>query len=130
MSRIFSTLGTRLGQFVFIGFLTPAGVALSMAILPSLSTAQAAEHFKDLQVLPKNIERPVLKNVMKAQAKALGVDCDFCHKEPTMEADTPKKTIAREMMRMTDELNQKYKNTTHGNVTCTTCHRGQKSPAG
>lgn len=52
----------------------------------------------DLQVLPKTISKADLKAVMKLQSKALGVDCDFCHKSPNMEADTDHKKVAREMM--------------------------------
>lgn len=85
--------------------------------------------FKDLQVMPKDVTKAQLKAVMKEQSKALGVDCDHCHKEPDMAADTPKKTIAREMMRMTAELNKKYRSTTNGKVTCWSCHRGEKRPA-
>jgi hypothetical protein len=45
-----------------------------------------------------------------------------------MEADTEKKRIARDMMRMTAELNKKYRATTNGKVTCMTCHRGKARP--
>lgn len=85
--------------------------------------------FKDLQVLPKDIAKAQLKTIMKEQAKALGVDCEHCHKEPDMAADHPKKMIAREMMKMTAELNKKYRSTTNGKVTCWSCHRGAARPA-
>jgi hypothetical protein len=97
---------------------------------PPLAVAPAGPGvFKDLQVLPKDTTKAQIKAIMKEQSKALGVDCDHCHKEPDMAADTPKKTIAREMMKMTAELNKKYRSTTNGKVTCWSCHRGAMRPA-
>lgn len=91
--------------------------------------ADAADSgFKDLQVLPKNISKAELKAIMKQQSKALGVDCDHCHKQPNMDAPTTNKTAAREMMQMTTAINATYKNTMK-KVTCWTCHRGQSHPA-
>jgi hypothetical protein len=105
------------------------------ATAPPAAAAQAATPapsgggvFKDLQVLPKDITKAQLKTIMKEQSKALGVDCDHCHKEPDMAADTPKKAIAREMMRMQSEINKKYRTSTNGKVTCWSCHRGQARP--
>lgn len=116
---------------------TFASLALPFALMLSFSSAQAQapappaapSMWKDLRVLPKEISKPELKSIMKTMSKSLGVDCDLCHKEPNMEADTPNKKIAREMMQMTAELNKKYRPTTNGKVTCFTCHRGDKRPA-
>lgn len=110
-----------------------ASLALPFALVLSFSSAEAQapgpSMWKDLRVLPKEISKPELKGVMKNMSKALGVDCDFCHKEPNMEAETPKKKLARDMMQMTDELNKKYRPSTNGKITCFTCHRGDKRPA-
>lgn len=87
---------------------------------------------KNLQVLPKSTTKDQLKVIMKTQAKALGVECDFCHDVPDMASDKlPKKQAARQMMKMTAELNQKWldgKNGPKGQVTCNTCHRGAEKP--
>lgn len=85
---------------------------------------------KNLQVLPKASTKEQVKAVMKAQAKALGVECDFCHDVPDMASDKlDKKKTARAMMKMTDELNAKwFKPKTP--VTCATCHRGKQKPEG
>lgn len=96
---------------------------------PPPAPSTAAGPWKNLKVLPKNITKPELKAIMKAQSKALGVDCDYCHKEPNMEAETEKKQVAREMMRLTDDVNKKYRSATDGKVTCWSCHRGEKHPA-
>ena len=68
----------------------------------------AAQEWKDLQVLPRNISKADMKTIMKAQSKALGVDCDFCHQMPTPEKETAKKKTARTMMRMVNDINAKY----------------------
>lgn len=100
-------------------------MASALLALPLAASAQ----FKDLQILPKNIAKDQLKNVMKAQAKALGKDCDFCHKMPDTVGDTQMKTRAREMMKMVAALNDKkvYPGA-EGHITCWTCHRGAVHP--
>jgi hypothetical protein len=92
-----------------------------------------ADGFKNLQVLPKTISKEALKAQMKGQAKALGVECDFCHDVPDMASDkNDKKAIARKMIAMTDELNDKYIKPLKGGekhlVTCGNCHQGHESP--
>jgi hypothetical protein len=121
--------------------LLAAGVGcLALLIAVALPRAQAQPKvapaatgpvlFKNLQVLPKEITKAELKATMKGYSKALGVDCEFCHKEPDMDFDTPKKKVAREMMTLTKEVNVKYRSSLgKKNVSCFTCHRGQKEPA-
>jgi hypothetical protein len=92
-----------------------------------------AEGFKNLQVLSKTISKEELKAQMKGQAKSLGVECDFCHEVPDMASDkNEKKAIARKMIAMTAELNEKYirplKDGSKHLVTCGTCHQGKESP--
>ena len=115
--------------------LLPAA-SLLLCALPALSQAQApkpaapaagAAVFKNLQVLPKDISKPMLKTTMKEMAKALNVDCDHCHNEPDMAADTDKKKTAREMMDMVKTINAKFPMTMK-KVTCWTCHRGKPQP--
>ena len=113
-------------------------LALLLCALPTLSLAQApkpagpppaagAVVFKNLVVLPKDITKPALKATMRDIAKSLNVDCDHCHKEPDMAADTDKKKIAREMMEMVKTINTKFPMTLK-KVTCWTCHRGKPEP--
>ena len=109
---------------------------LALAFLVGGSVALAENTpagYKNLQVLPKTITKDELKAQMKAQAKALGVECDFCHDVPDMASDkNDKKLIARKMIFMTAELNQKYITPLKGGekhqVTCGTCHQGHESP--
>lgn len=101
-----------------------------------------ADKFKNLQVLPKNISEDSLNRIMDGFTESLGVDCRYCHtrdkKADTLiydKDDKAEKEIARNMMRMTTDINEKY---FHFNedvkagevqaVTCYTCHRGEPMP--
>jgi hypothetical protein len=98
----------------------------------------------NLQVLPKDIAVPDLMGMMRGYTKALGVECTFCHEvdaathRPNFASDAkPDKAIARTMISMTQEINQKYLSTVNDpdatpadkTVTCGTCHRGNSMPA-
>jgi hypothetical protein len=98
----------------------------------------------NLKVLPKDIPTAELMATMRGFTKALGVECTFCHAEdpkthrPNFALDTkPDKEIARTMISMTQEINQKYMAMVNDpdatpadkTVTCGTCHRGNEMPA-
>ena len=95
---------------------------------------------RNLQVLPKDISNEKLDSIMKSYNKALGVACNFCHVRVHDQTDSlnyasdkdPMKTTARNMMRMTIEINRKNfwtdkKKKAHelNEVSCYTCHRGE-----
>ena len=98
--------------------------------------------FKNLQVLPKNITTDSLDKIMDGFNVQLGVDCNYCHvKDKKADSlifdkdDKPEKEIARNMMRMTMDINKKYfqfnEEVTAAQVqavTCYTCHKGQPMP--
>ncbi len=72
---------------------------------------------------------------MQAIASALGVECAYCHSAPRGSGQSePKKDIARQMIAMTRELNERVQTVTGkaaGAVTridCITCHRGVPLP--
>lgn len=98
---------------------------------------------RNLKVLPKDISDQKLDSIMESYNKALGVKCEFCHVKQKVypgnfdyRSDAePMKENAREMMRMTIEINKnhfyfnkdiqpEYLNT----ITCKTCHRGEPFP--
>jgi hypothetical protein len=102
---------------------------------------------RNLKVLPATISDQRLDSIMQSYNKALGVSCDFCHVKSKMfnlkdgldyAADgEPMKENARDMMRMTIEINKHHfyydKNKEPyllNAVTCFTCHRGEAFPAG
>lgn len=100
--------------------------------------------FKNLKVLPKNINKEQLDSVMKSFTVALGVKCNFCHIRLDDEQKTwdfasdgnKHKNIARDMIKMTVKLNKKYFDvkdskslTADLEVSCYTCHNGKAHPA-
>ena len=96
----------------------------------------------NLQVMPKDTPRNVVVQRMQAINQALGVQCGYCHvfegngnpaNDFASDVKTPK-LVARVMMQMTGDINQKItanikkpadELTTVG---CMTCHRGEAIP--
>ncbi len=100
--------------------------------------------YKNLKVLPKNINKQQLDSVMKDFTVALGVKCNFCHvrlddeqKNWDFASDgNNHKNIARDMMRMTTKINKKFFDVKNAKsldadleVSCFTCHGCKAHPA-
>ncbi len=113
---------------------------------------------KNLQVLPKDMPRNQVTAIMRQFAMALGVRCEHCHAEAPAAAnadaapaagrggrgggppldyaldDKETKKVAREMMKMVNDINGKYMPAAGRNptdltrVTCETCHHGLAKP--
>src|SRR5262245_13434274 len=69
---------------------------------------------KNLQVLPKDMTTPQVFGVMRVMSAGLGVNCGYCHvweqgsPNNDMAADTKAaKLVAREMMQMTNGINER-----------------------
>ncbi|MEO8406450.1 MAG: c-type cytochrome, partial [Chitinophagaceae bacterium] len=99
--------------------------------------------FTNLKVLPKDISEKEMNIIMVDEFEdALGVSCNFCHaKQKDSEKldyasdENPQKENARNMMRMTLEINQKYFMVKHPligdsslQISCNNCHQGQPYP--
>lgn len=100
--------------------------------------------WENLKVLPQNISKDSLNGLMENYALSLGVKCNYCHipskKDPTKLdfANDAKieKEIARGMIVMTNEINEKYfqpyfpdpKPKQVHVVNCVMCHRGTTNP--
>jgi hypothetical protein len=109
-------------------------VTLVSAGLPSQNK------YKNLKILPKDISKEALDKVMDHFKISLGVGCNYCHSRKAgtedLEFESDKKSekeIARKMMLMTNDINNKYfdfnkKQTTIEAVSCATCHRGEPRP--
>ena len=91
---------------------------------------------KNLQVLDFESIRDV-KKYMNTVAKDLGVKCSFCHDIRNKSKDTDNKIIARDMMKMQKEINERFLLTVSDSlisdeipsqISCWTCHRGSKHP--
>lgn len=120
-------------------------VTLGFAAVITASLAFTADEpiYKNLKILPKNITKEQIDSVMHHYTASLNVKCNFCHirneekKEWDFASDANKhKRIARDMMRMTNKINDNYFTLTGAKrdlntqlmVTCYTCHRGSKEP--
>lgn len=118
---------------------------LITCMLFSLAAIQAPVEpgFKNLKVLPKDISAQMLDYIMDEEfCKGLGVKCKYCHAKTEDGTDLdfasdakPEKEIARKMMLMSLDINQKYFGSSHpfigdstASVTCITCHRGDPYP--
>ena len=114
---------------------------LCIALLGSLPIPGLwADEFSRLEVLPKDIERRELMEIMKGYARGLGVRCHHCHVGeeglPLSEFDfasdaKPNKEVARSMIRMTRQINDslaKLGREAVLEVSCVTCHHGQARP--
>lgn len=118
-------------------------VLISFAAMSFKLTRQEDPIFKNLKVLPKNITKDQMDSVMKSYAAALDVKCNFCHVRKTDSLKTwdyasdgnKHKLVARQMITMTNKINEKYFNVTGKKnleaslmVTCYTCHNGKPEP--
>ena len=112
-------------------------------ILMSFAVTKDEPTYKNLKVLPKNINKKQMDSVMHHFASSLGVKCNYCHqynaeqKAMDFASDAnEKKGVARNMLKMMQKLNKKYfhvndsKNLTAKlEITCYSCHNGKANPA-
>jgi outer membrane lipoprotein-sorting protein len=102
-------------------------IILVFAAFTTTASAQTAgETLKNVQVL-KDVPMTQWDDTMELIGGSIGVNCQYCH-ERALEGDGKKpKQVAREMMRMTREINNAHY---EGKpvVTCNTCHQGSKQP--
>ena len=100
---------------------------------------------RNLRVIPKNVSDEELTDIMRHINKALGVNCSYCHQQipgqKTREGHQAhdfasdakiQKQIARKMMRMTRDINERLGDMGDGafeKVSCMTCHRGHTQPS-
>ena len=116
-------------------------IAAICLVLPA--TLQAQEEPQNLQVLPKDMPRSQLTQVMRGFTQALGVRCSACHVgeegQPLSTYDFASddknmKVTAREMLKMVVAINGTYlanlpyRHDAELRVTCVTCHRGVRHP--
>jgi hypothetical protein len=125
---------TCLASIITVGFFA--------IIFVGASAFQPEETYKNLKVLPKDISHEALGKEMHFYNQSLNVKCNYCHAaDPArpgrldFASDSNKmKDEAREMMILTNELNEKYFHTKPNTpqisnaVNCYTCHRGEEFP--
>lgn len=144
-----------------MSFLRSVSVVVVSALVAPAVLAQGGPPPKNLQVLPKEMTRQQVQAVMMNFTAALGVRCEHCHMEdknapapppagaapagapagrgggPPLDFaadDKETKKIAREMLKMVQDINGRYLpltgRTTPGRdkVSCETCHHGLSKP--
>lgn len=95
--------------------------------------------YKNLKVYPKNISTAKLDRDMELFSRSLNVECSYCHVREGENWDYAsdkkhKKEEARDMMRMTRDINEKYFGADSTSkpsdlaMNCFTCHRGEEEP--
>jgi tetratricopeptide (TPR) repeat protein len=119
-------------------------LALPALLLDCVSAhGQVPDKFTNLKVLPKNISKSELTQIMRNFSFALGARCEHCHMEkkaPEKGLDfaaddkDPKKT-ARLMLQMVEAINRDYVGKVDRadkaapiRVQCVTCHHGITEP--
>ena len=105
--------------------------------------AQIPDSFTNLKVLPRDIRRDSLVQIMRGFSLSLGVRCQYCHVGGDgvsfegvefAKDDDPDKLKARFMLQMVDSLNRVVLPKLPGlsgpplRVECKTCHRGASRP--
>ncbi len=120
-----------------------SAILATIILIAGPAAGQIPDQFQNLEVLPKDIEKRALVEVMKSFCSALDVRCTHCHVgeegAPLSEVDfvsdeNEHKQVTRVMMRMVDSINNTHlPKTGHDasdllQVQCVTCHRGQAKP--
>ena len=119
-------------------------IAMTILVIAGIAAVPSApNNYKNLKVLPKDISTKDLSRIMIDEFEdGLGVSCGFCHAEVKdshkldyASDEKPEKEIARLMMKMTLDVNEKYFQVPHPligdsvlSITCMTCHKGQPRP--
>lgn len=133
-----------ISTILFLSFIVVLGFLYSFTTQAISNYNETQPKWQNLKVLPQDISKDSLTHLMKVYSKSLGVNCSHCH-APSKEnpekldfADESKteKHIARGMISMTDEINEKYfkphypdpKPHQAMDVSCVMCHRGTAKP--
>lgn len=91
-------------------------------------TETAGKKFKNIKVL-NEMPAEQMGKVMNMMSASLGVNCNFCHFENDFAKDgNEHKDIARDMLKMTFELNKNYFES-RPEINCNTCHQGRPHPS-
>ena len=123
------------------GVRIPRGLLIGCAAVVLFTLPAGAQsdppQYENLQVLPSDISRDELNEIMLANLRGLGLrrlegrGCLYCH---VGSMDEPAKRKARVMMAMVREINQRHLSSLDARidesfeVSCYTCHAGRTDP--
>jgi hypothetical protein len=110
----------------------------AVVLLSASAIAQMPDKFTNLQVLPKDISKNDLMQIMRGFSFSLGVRCEHCHVQAADKKtdfpldDKDEKKTARLMLRMVAGINGDYiskvAKPSPVKVECVTCHHGLARP--
>lgn len=86
----------------------------------------AGEQFKNVKVLT-TVPSGQFLQTMRSFNAALGVECSFCHVQDRSSDEKKEKLMARSMITMSHEINEKFFKG-EMEVRCFTCHQGKEHP--
>lgn len=106
-----------------------AGVFFALKGSTQTRVETAGQRFKSIKVL-NEMPADQMGKVMNMMSASLGVNCKFCHASNDGEYEKEgfeHKDIARQMLKMTFEMNKNYFDA-RAEITCATCHQGKPMP--
>ena len=125
--------------FALTGFISNASSQSTDKQSPS-SPAQSTARPLNLKALSKDLSSEDIHTLMHSYTNAIGAPCGYCHEENSQikkmdfaSDGNPMKETARMMIRMTNDINNRYL-TQLGDrryaepLTCGNCHQGHTSP--
>lgn len=109
----------------------PDPVAVQAVVRPASAFSTSREPsgtvYENVRVLG-DLPAADLADVMTASSASLGVDCAYCHVADNWSSDEKvTKLLARRMHEIQSAVNEEFF-TTGPDVSCWTCHRGQRVP--
>lgn len=120
---------TKIKFFTIFTFVTAACIFFVVKGNTQTKVETAGQKFKSIRVL-NEMPAEQMGKVMNMMAASLGVNCKFCH--AANDGDYEKegiehKDIARNMLKMTFEMNKNYFDS-RAEINCSTCHQGRPVP--
>ncbi|MFV0387162.1 MAG: c-type cytochrome [Pyrinomonadaceae bacterium] len=101
---------------------------IQRATMQTKQVETAGEKFKNIKVL-NEMPADQMGKVMSMMSASLGVECGYCHINADFASDeNKKKEEAREMLRMTFEINKQFFKG-RPEISCNSCHNGAEHPA-
>jgi hypothetical protein len=120
-------MNTKLKLIALFAFLLFAAIFFTPKGNTQTKVETAGQKFKSIKIL-NEMPADEMGKVMNMMSASLGVDCKFCHAENDFAREGfEHKDTARQMLKMTFELNKNYFES-RPEINCNTCHQGKAQP--